>query len=256
MRRHLYHLITLGGLVTVAGTAPGADLSGNWDNGAGIDFVRPERIGKSICLMGCEDEEASPVTEDPAPPPARIDRPRYLPEFQARVDDLNARQVEEDPVLRCEPPGVPRIGPPDKIVQTQTEIVFLYDDVSGNFFRVIPTDGRPHRDDVERSFLGDAIGWWEDDTLVVETLNFNDETWLTDDGSFHTTGLRVIERLSLEDGLLSWQATAYDPAVLAEPWVLPVRKAVPAMSGILEAPLCLERDLKHMVDDSHHTNPR
>ena len=233
------------------------DLSGTWDNGSGIDFVRPERIGKSICLMGCDDDAAQPVlSEDAIPPSAKFDRPQYLPQFQAKVQDLEARQVEEDPVLRCLPPGVPRIGPPDKIVQSADEVIFLYDDVSGNFFRVIPTDGRPHRDDIERTYLGDAIGWWEGDTLVVETVHFNEDTWLTDDGSFHTQDLRVIERLGLDNDVLVWAATAYDPAVLAEPWVLPARKAIRMESEILEAPLCLERDLRHMVDDSHHDNPR
>lgn len=237
-----------------------ADLSGTWDNGSGIDFVRPEKIGNSICLMGCDTELESNENESSVPPPPRVmpkpDRPKYRTEFQAKVRDLDARQVAKDPVIRCLPPGVPRIGPPDKIVQTPGEIVFLYDDVSGNFFRIIPTDGRPHRTDIEESFLGDAIGWWEGDTLVVESVNFNAETWLTDDGSFHTTDLKVIERLSIEDDILQWQATAIDPAILAEPWVLRPRTAIRTDSEILEAALCLERDLEHMVDDSHHTNPR
>ena len=235
-----------------------ADLSGTWDNGSGIDFVRPEMVGKSICLLGC-DEEPGPE-QGASPPPPRVipkpDRPKYRPEFQAKVLDLETRQVEEDPVIRCLPPGVPRIGPPDKIVQTAGEIIFLYDDVSGNFFRIIPTDGRPHRTDVEQSYLGDAIGWWEGDTLVVETVNFNEDSWLTDDGSFHTSDLKVLERLSLQDDVLIWQATAIDPAVLAEPWVMRPRKAARTESEIVEAPLCLERDLDHIVDGSHHDNPR
>jgi hypothetical protein len=174
----------------------------------------------------------------------------------ATVNDLEARQVEEDTVLRCFAPGVPRIGPPDKIVQTPTELVFLYDDYTGNFFRVVPIDGRPHRTDVEPGYLGDAIGWWEDDTLVVETVNFNDDTWLTDDGSFHTTDLRVIERLSIVDDTLQWAATAHDPEVLAEPWELNTRTAYRSDSEILEAPPCIERDLVHLVEPLHHDNVR
>ena len=72
-------------------------------------------------------------------------------------------------MLRCVAPGVPRIGPPDKIVQRAGEAVFLYEDVSGSFFRIVPTDGRPHPTNNEPSFLGDAVGHWEGDTLVVET---------------------------------------------------------------------------------------
>ena len=223
------------------------DLSGTWDNGSGIDFVAPVQIGASICVRGCDTNPRGIQAGD---------RPTYRPEVMATVNDLEARQVEEDTVLRCFAPGVPRIGPPDKIVQTSTELVFLYDDYTGNFFRVVPIDGRPHRTDVEPGYLGDAIGWWEDDTLVVETVNFNDDTWLTDDGSFHTTDLRVIERLSIVDDTLRWAATAHDPEVLAEPWELRTRTAYRSDSEILEAPPCIERDLDHLVEPLHHDNIR
>lgn len=230
------------------------DLSGTWDNGSGIDFVRPVAEGASICVSGCGPAAGAPRrTGGPPPPP---DRPSYRPEFEARVAALDENQVREDPVLRCFAPGVPRIGPPDKIVQRPNEVVFLYDDVSGNFFRIVPTDGRKHRDDVVASHLGDAVGRWEGDTLVVETVNFNGETWLTDDGSFHTQNLRVVERLTRDADTLTWQATAYDPEVLAEPWEMQPRTAGLTDVELVEAPPCIERDLDHMVDGSSHDNPR
>jgi hypothetical protein len=228
------------------------DLNGTWDNGSGIDFVNPVFEGDSICLAGCAQPAASAPAAAPLPP----DRPRYRREFQARVDDLNARQVDADPVLRCFAPGVPRIGPPDKIVQQDREIVFLYDDVSGNFFRIVPLDRTEHPTDTVPSYLGDAIGSWDGDTLVVETVNFNGEAWLTDDGSFHTPDLRVVERISRDGDTLTWQATAHDSAVLAEPWVLRPRTAFLTDLEVTEAPPCIERDLDHMVDDSSHDNPR
>lgn len=228
------------------------DLNGTWDNGSGIDFIQPVADGDSICLAGCATPTAGGSGAAPLPP----DRPQYRTEHQARVDDLNTRQVREDPVLRCFAPGVPRIGPPDKIVQQDTEIVFLYDDVSGNFFRIVPLDANAHPTDTVASYLGDAIGRWDGDTLVVETVNFNGETWLTDDGSFHTPDLRVVERLSRAGDTLTWQATAYDPAVLDEPWNLRPRTASLTDLEITEAPPCIERDLDHMVDDSSHDNPR
>lgn len=226
------------------------DLNGTWDNGSGIDFVQPIVDGESICLAGCNEPPEGGAA--PLPP----DRPLYRPEFQARVDDLNARQVDEDPVLRCFAPGVPRIGPPDKIVQRDDEIVFLYDDVSGNFFRIVPLDASGHPADTVPSYLGDAIGRWDGDTLVVETVNFNGETWLTDDGSFHTPDLRVVEWIARDGDTLTWGATAYDPAVLAEPWDLRPRTAYLTDIEVTEAPPCIERDLDHMVDDSSHDNPR
>ncbi len=230
------------------------DLSGTWDNGAGIDFVRPRRDGDSICVVGCGGSGPPPAATGAAPP--RPAPPQYRPELAARVADLNARQVDEDPVLRCAAPGVPRIGPPDKIVQRVGEAVFLYEDVSGSFFRVVPTDGRPHPTNNEPSFLGDAVGHWEGDTLVVETKNFNDLTWLTDNGAFHTGDLRVVERLRRTADTLEWTATAYDPAVLAAPWEAPRRIARLTDVEIVESPPCIDRSLEHMVDDSHHTNPR
>ena len=228
------------------------DLSGTWDNGAGIDFVRPSKEGDSVCIFGCASG-APPPAAGPAP---RQTSPQYRPEFASRVADLDARQVQEDPVLRCFAPGVPRIGPPDKIVQRAGEAVFLYEDVSGSFFRLVPTDGRPHPTNNEPSFLGDAVGHWDGDTLVVETKNFNDQTWLTDNGAFHTTDLRVVERLHRTGDKLEWVATAYDPAVLAQPWDLAKRVATITDLEIVESPPCIDRSLANMVDGSHHTNPR
>ena len=98
--------------------------------------------------------------------------------------------------------------------------MFLYDDVSGSFWRIIPTDGRKHRDDADESYLGDAVGHWEGDTLVVETANFNDDTWLTDNGAFHTKELRVVERSRAAATRWSGRRQSDDPKVLVEPWKL------------------------------------
>ena len=225
------------------------DLSGTWDNGAGIDFVQPKREGESVCFFGCPGGGTLP---DSVP---QTSVPKYRAEFAARVADLDKRQVEEDPILRCAAPGVPRIGPPDKIVQRAGEVAFLYEDVSGNFYRVVPTDGRPHPKGNEPSFLGDAVAHWEGDTLVVETVNFNGQSWLTDNGAFSTKDLRVVERLRRTPDTLEWSATAYD-SVLAQPWELTKRTAKLTDLEIVESPPCIDRSLQHMVDDSHHTNPR
>jgi len=230
------------------------DFSGAWENGSGIEFVQPQQKGKSVCIFGCGGAAPPPEAVGNAPPP---NRPQYRPEFSARVADLTKRQVSEDPVLRCKAPGLPRIGPPDKIVQRPGEAVFLYDDVSGNFFRIVPTDGRPHIKDAEPSFLGDAVGHWEGDTLVIETVKFNTDTWLTDDGAFHTKDLRVVERLRRTGAdTLEWSATVYDPAVLSAPWELTPRVERASNVAMVEAAPCIEQSLSHMVDDTHHTNPR
>jgi hypothetical protein len=232
------------------------DLNGTWDNGSGIPWVRPQHLGASICIVGCEEAPAAPESAEPRSAPPPPDRPSYRPEIAPMVQDLNARQVEEDPVLRCENPGLPRIGPPDKIVQIPGQVVFLYDDVNGNYFRVIPTDGRGHRTDVEATYLGDAVGRWDGDTLVVTTVLLSEDTWLTDDGSIHSADLRVVERLTRTGDSLEWQATAYDSAYLSEPWEMRPRTAVLTDIEIVEAPRCIDRDLSLMQDGTSHDNPR
>ena len=230
------------------------DLNGTWDNGGGISFLNPQTLEDgSVCVSDCPPSGTGTPTRRAMTAP---DRPRYKAQFQARVAELTRNQIREDPVLRCRPPGVPRIGPPDKIVQTAREVVFLYEDVSGPFFRIVPLDGRSHRADDSESWLGDAAGHWDGDTLVVETGNFNEETWLTDNGAFHSAALRVTERLTRRGNLIEWQAVAADPEVLAEPWQLQRRTMQLTDVEMAEPAPCFEQDLEHMVDDSYHANPR
>ena len=122
------------------------DLNATWDHLGGIEFIRvqdgPPAEG-SVCVFGCEPggpgASAAPPAAGPPPKSYEPGFPEYKPEFLAKVKDLNERQVQTDTLLRCAPPGVPRIGPPAKIIQNAREVVFLYDDVNGAFFRIIPT---------------------------------------------------------------------------------------------------------------------
>ena len=231
------------------------DFNGTWDHLGGIEFVRPvKRADGSICLIACGP---APGGAPPAPfPPVQTDFPKYKPEFQAKVADLKKRQVELDTNLRCQAPGVPRIGPPHKIIQNAREVVFLYDDVNGAFFRIVPTDGRPHRKDAPASYLGDAVGRIEGDTLIVETVGFNEDTWLTDNGAFHTKDLKVTERFRRVGDTIEWRATVNDPAILVEPWSLKPQVMWITDIEIEEPARCEDRDVKHIIDGSHHDNPR
>ncbi len=234
------------------------DFNGTWENGSGYDFINPQKgADGSICISGCKSAAAA-ATGAPPPPRVRVepDRPKYKPEFLAKIEDLSKHQVDTDPVLRCKAPGLPRIGPPDKIVQQAGQVVFLYDDVSGSFWRIVPTDGRKHREDADPSYLGDAIGHWEGDALVVETTSFNEDSWLTDNGAFHTDELRVVERLTRNGSTMEWQATVYDPKVLLEPWKVRPRKMTLSGKELQEPVPCVEQDLSHVVDGTHHDNPR
>ncbi len=128
--------------------------------------------------------------------------------------------------------------------------------MSGAFFRIVPTDGRPHRTDVDDSYLGDSIGHWEGDTLVVEANQFNDDSWLTDNGAFHTSDLRVTERLHRVGDVIEYQAVVEDPKVLLEPWKPNQRLLKLTNVELAEPAPCADRDLKHRVDETHHPNPR
>jgi hypothetical protein len=85
--------------------------------------------------------------------------------------------------------------------------------------RQIFTDGRGHRDDLPPLWIGDSIGWWEADTLVVETVNFNDQTWLDRQGLPHSEQLKIIERIRrVSDDRLQIDIRIEDPVAFPEPW--------------------------------------
>jgi hypothetical protein len=179
--------------------------------------------------------------------------PSYKPEFQAKVKELDDRQSKTDPVFYCGKPGVPRIGPPRKIVQLPDEIIFFYEDISGDPYRIIPTDGRPHRANANPAHYGDSVGRWEGDTLVVDVRNFVEDTWFGEYGYFHSDAMRVLERLWKDGPNLVWQATVEDPKVLAAPWVMPARLVKPSTDLLEESPKCVETDGPKLLNDDHHS---
>lgn len=237
--------------------APLPDLNGVWSNDE-MGFVNPQldEKGNVKCIVGCPPKPAAEGA--PAAPrgPARNPFPKYKPEFAAKVKELSDNQVRTDPTLKCGNPGLPRIGPPEGIVQQANQVVFLYEDLSGSFFRVIPLDGRGHRADAEETFLGDSIGHWEGDTLVVEAVKFTDEFWLSDNGAFHSPQLKVTERFRRVGDKIEYQAIAEDPGVLSEPWHLRPRVLSKSNAPMNEPTPCVEKDLDHIVDGTHHDNPR
>jgi hypothetical protein len=175
--------------------------------------------------------------------------PLYKPEFWERVQYLDENGNKEDTAFSCFPPGVPRLGPPMRIVQTTTDVILMYQ--NRNTWRVVPIDGRPHDpvNSQDQTFNGDSIGRWEGDTLVVDVVGFNDLTWLGWPGWFHTNNMRVEERFRREGNTLHYQATVYDPDVLMEPFkmdprVLPLNTT----TGVYrEDPPCLDFDLDQMT---------
>ena len=145
------------------------------------------------------------------------------------------------------------MGAPSQIVQTPGQVVLLYE--NRNTFRVIPTDGRPHRDDVEPTWNGDAVGRWEGDTLVVDVTNIIDESWLGADGWFHSDALHVVERFRRDGNTLTYSATVEDPKMFTGPWELTprtLRLMADRADALVESPPCIERSGENQVTNDHH----
>jgi hypothetical protein len=190
-------------------------------------------------------------------------RPIYKPQYWQRVKDFDANSNEEDPSNQCMPAGVPRVGVPSYIAQTPTYLIFIYPGQGGliatqTSYRMIPTDGRKHTDleQLDGTWNGEAIGHWEGDTMVVDTIGFNSTSWFDQlGGYFHSENMHVVERLHRDGNTLTWTATVEDPDVLLEPWTTTPRVALlnPDPKAVLPESLpCSERDLAHVVTKEHH----
>jgi hypothetical protein len=178
--------------------------------------------------------------------------PAYKPEFQAKVKYLFDNESKEDPVFYCGKPGVPRIGSPRRIVQLPREMIFLYEDISGDAWRIVPTDGRPHLADANPSYYGDSVGHWKGDTLVVDVTNFAEDGWFGEGGYFHSDAMHVTERFWRVGENLAYQFTVNDPKVLAAPWTAPPRLVKPSSETLEESPKCVEADGKLLLNTDHH----
>jgi len=158
-----------------------------------------------------------------------IGRPVYKPEYWDKVQQLDMWTNKYDPVMTCQPLGVPREGPPRRIYQTDRDVTFIYlgGDAGGGYgeYRIIPTDGRPHdpKKAVEATYMGYAIGKWEGDTLVVDSVSFVDSTWLGRGGFIHSDSMHVIEKFARQGDVLLYDVTVEDPVMLVEPYVFPTR---------------------------------
>src|SRR5215470_41533 len=148
---------------------------------------------------------------------------------QAAKDATKNLSDKDDPTLHCMPTAFGTlnvsmfdVGAVAQIVQTPKFVVMLTETFHG--FQIIPTDGRPHRDDVPPSYRGDAVGRWEGDTFVVDKTNFTDNTWISAEGrvSFHSDALHTMERYRRVDAkTLEIEATLEDSKTLTKPWVVP-----------------------------------
>ena len=204
------------------------DLTGNWSRSGGMNWRYGSRRCAPTQLEGCSTMWNQTVDfEFEAPSRFGPNRPLYKPEHWDRIQYLDMWTNREDPVMTCQPLGIPRQGSPPRIFHTANDVTFLYRggiDGGGGYsdFRVIPTDGREHdeRQVVQTRYTGHTVGHWEGDTLVLDSIGFTPRTWFARGGFFHSEQMRVIERFTRQGDEMLYEVTVEDPEVLLEPWVM------------------------------------
>jgi hypothetical protein len=130
-------------------------------------------------------------------------------------------KLSNDPVYGCFPPGLPRIylhPKPIEIVQLPDEVIMMYE--YDRIVRHIYIDGRPHDEFLDPPlWMGDSVGKWDGDALVIDTIGFNDKTWLDRAGHPHSDALHVTERIRrVNHDTLSDEITVEDPKAYTKPW--------------------------------------
>jgi hypothetical protein len=216
------------------------DMTGSWGGaplpvtGSGTRRCGPTQVpGGGINKdVGCTDPQDNFWVDYEWISPSRFgpSRPNYKPEFWDKIQELDQWTNKYDPVMTCQPLGLPRHGTPRRIIQTDKDIIFFYganaDYGGGNTeFRDIPIDGRP-RDEkkaIESTYYGYSIGKWEGDTLVIDSTSFTDQTWLGRGGLLHSADMHIIEKLTRVGNEIHYDMTIEDPDSFIEPWVMPTR---------------------------------
>ena len=148
-----------------------------------------------------------------------------LPWAKAVLDYRVRTQFKDDPAARCVPPGGPRqfLGPQGFQFVEQRElgrILVLLGDGDRNW-RIIYTDGRPVAQpaDVVASYYGSSVGRWDKDTLVVDSVGYNEKFWFMSGGLPHTEALHLTERFTRQDrNLMKYAVTIDDPRTYTKPW--------------------------------------
>jgi hypothetical protein len=185
----------------------------------------------------------------PAPAdPSESVPPQGLPWVEAVVKERIANDLRDMPTARCLPNGVTAQAGRGKFVQTPTLLVMLVEFPGDT--RQVFLDGRAHPDEREPTWLGHSIGRWEGDTLVVDTVGFNDKSWLSmiRNPYPHTEMMHVVERYTRSDlGHLELEMVVEDPGAFKKPWSVKRAANLDPTDEIMEN-ICVEneKDLRHL----------
>jgi|SRR6185312_17163773 len=177
-------------------------------------------------------------------------KPEPLPWAAALLRERAENNGKDAPGARCMPRGITNAGAlfPWRIVQTPTLLVMLFeDDIPSH--RQVFLDGRGHPKDMDPKWMGHSVGHWEGDTLVIDTVGFDDRSWLTAQGHPHTEKMHVVERFRRPDlGHLEIEFTIDDPATYSTPWIIRRVADLDIKDDVGEY-VCTEnnKDVEHMV---------
>jgi len=183
----------------------------------------------------------------------------YQPSAQAHAKTLSDK---DDPSLDCTPTALGTfntslfdVGAVGQIVQTPKFVIMLTETYHG--FQIVPTDGRPHRDNIPPANRGDAVGHWEGDILVVDKTNFTDTSWMSAEGrvSFHSDALHIVERYHRVDAdTLEVETRVEDPKVLTGPWIVPKQTLRLAPFDQIMELGCSAGDVKALIEGAPPPN--
>jgi hypothetical protein len=223
------------------------DLSGVWWGGSDVGGARGGAGGRGGARGGARG----------TPPPSFTSL--YRPEVAEKAKTLSDK---DDPTLRCIPTAFGTlnvrlwsVGAVGQIISTPKLVVMLSETYHG--FQLIPTDGRPHRDNIPPAYRGDSVGHWEGDTFVVDTTNFTDNTWMFAEGrvSPHSDELRIVERYRRVDAnTLEIEATVQDPKTLTQPWTVPKQTLVLAPFDQIMSLNCSGIETQALMDGAAKQN--
>ena len=200
------------------------------------------RIGGKPDLSGVWVEIDDPYPETPEP----------LPWAAALIKERQASNQKDAPHNRClpGPPPAPGSAAPfiAKFVQTGSLLVILFEDVPG--FRQVFLDGRGHPSNWDPTWMGHSLGKWEGDVLVVDTVGFNDRSWLGGIGGGllpHTEMLHMTERYRRVDfGHMDLALTFEDPATFVKPFHMNVKLDLTPQEELMEY-VCENNKPEHLV---------
>ncbi len=185
-------------------SASGPDISGIWVS------TFPRRVGgpKDTLLDPADKRKPDSATVVP-----------FLPEAEARYKSASET---DSPTARCLPPGISMLmlAPfyPMAIIQAPGRVVTIHEFMG--VVRWIYTDGQGHPKDLDPTWQGNSVGKWEGDTLVVDTIGFNDKSWLDGHGMTHSDQLHTLERFHRRGNVLEYSLTIEDPKTFSRPWTI------------------------------------